>query len=164
MLMSSRIRSGGSRCAASSASLPPGTGRTLYPRSLSMPDSTWRLAGVSSTTRMLAGCRAALLGLGGSNGCSCAEYVEQFLVLKRFGQSAQPARGLRVAAFRLLDPCQQQVQVRRDHGLSQGVDQFLCARHERVSRQFDDVLLRRGRGVLGVDVFDADLGVNLLQQ
>ena len=35
--------------AASSASLPPGTGRTLYPRSLSMPASTWRLAGVSST-------------------------------------------------------------------------------------------------------------------
>src|ERR1700730_15844505 len=55
MLMSNRIRSGGSRRAAWSASLPLGTGRALYPRSLSIPDSTWRLVGASSTTRMLAG-------------------------------------------------------------------------------------------------------------
>src|SRR5450432_140871 len=67
--MSSRIKSGGSRCAASSASLPLGTGRTLYPRSLSMPASTWRLAGVSSTTKRLAGCPAPLLGFSGFNGC-----------------------------------------------------------------------------------------------
>src|SRR4028119_1191313 len=71
MLMSSRIRSGGSRRAASNASLPPGTGRTLYPRSLSIPASTWRLAGVSSTTKMLAGCPAPLFGFPGFTEGSC---------------------------------------------------------------------------------------------
>src|SRR5437868_8757118 len=113
MLMSSRIRSGGSRCAASSASLPPGTGRTLYPRSLSMPASTWRLAGVSSTTRMLAGCPAQQLGFGGFNGGSGAEEVEQHLVLEAFGQAPKPAGDGGVAAFpfHLLDLCEQLVQV-----------------------------------------------------
>src|SRR5437868_3444058 len=76
MLMSSRIRSGGSRRAASSASLPLGTGRTLYPRSLSMPASTWRLAGVSSTTRMLAGCSAPLFGFPGFTEGSCFRTVD----------------------------------------------------------------------------------------
>src|SRR5436305_1817245 len=75
MLMSSRIRSGGSRRAASSASLPPGTGRTLYPRSLSMPASTWRLAGVSSTTRMSAGRPASFCGLSGFKAGSCCRAV-----------------------------------------------------------------------------------------
>src|SRR3954453_17238293 len=76
MLISSRIRSGGSRLAASSASLPPGTGRTLYPRSLSMPASTWRLAGVSSTTRMPAGCPASRFGVSGINAGSCSRTVD----------------------------------------------------------------------------------------
>ena len=42
-----------------SASLPLGTGRTLYPRSLSMPASTWRLAGVSSTDQDAGGLAGA---------------------------------------------------------------------------------------------------------
>src|SRR4051812_3163416 len=89
--MSSRIRSGGSFRAASSASLPLGTGRTRYPRSLSMPVSTWRLAGRSSTTRMLAvlatafspaagpartGCPAPLPGISGCMGGSCSRTVD----------------------------------------------------------------------------------------
>src|SRR4051812_17008259 len=76
MLMSRRIRSGGSFRAASSASLPPGTGRTLYPRSLSMPASTWRLAGVSSTIRIPADCPASLLGSSGFNAGSCPRTVD----------------------------------------------------------------------------------------
>src|SRR4051794_34165922 len=76
MLMSSRIRSGGSRRAASSASLPPGTGRTRYPRSLSMPASTWRLAGVSSTARMLAGWAASRFGVSGINAGSRSRTVD----------------------------------------------------------------------------------------
>src|SRR5688572_13915241 len=68
MLMSSRIKFGGSCRAASSASLPLGTGRTLYPRSLSMPAKTCKLVGVSSTTRMLAGSPAPLLGFSRFNG------------------------------------------------------------------------------------------------
>src|SRR3954449_3372508 len=88
MLMSSRIRSGGSRRAAARANLPPGTGRTLYPRSLSMPTRTWRLAGVSSTTRMLAGCPAAGLDVSGFNGGPRGEEVEEGLVLEAFGQAA----------------------------------------------------------------------------
>src|SRR5215218_3349863 len=99
MLMSSRIRSGGSRRAAESASLPPGTGRTLYPRSLSMPASTWRLAGVSSTTRMLAGCPTPRLGSSGFNGGPPTEEVEKLLVLETFRQVAQPAGGAGVAGL-----------------------------------------------------------------
>src|SRR5687768_4890839 len=114
MVMSSRIRSGGSRCAAWSASLPLGTGRTLYPRSLSIPASTWRLAGVSSTIRMLAGGVASLLGVSGFNGRPRAEYIEQFLVLKALREAAQSAGDLGVAGFHPLDPGEQFVQVRRD--------------------------------------------------
>src|SRR3954469_18382226 len=114
MLMSSRIKSGGSRCAAASASLPLGTGRTLYPRSLSIPASTWRLAGVSSTIRMLAGCAtlAFLSGLVGFNGGSCAEKVEQFLVLEPFGQAAQSLGNARIAGIDLLNSRKQLVKVR----------------------------------------------------
>src|SRR3954471_5491013 len=101
MLMSSRIRSGGARRAARSASSPPGTGRTLYPRSLSMPANTWRLAGVSSTTGMLGGCPAALSGGSGFKGGSRAEQIEQFLVLEAFGQAAQSPSDAGVAGLQL---------------------------------------------------------------
>jgi hypothetical protein len=40
----------------------------LYPRSLSIPASTWRLAAVSSTIRMLAGCPAPRCGCSGFTG------------------------------------------------------------------------------------------------
>src|SRR3954447_6192025 len=103
MLMSSRIRSGGSRLAASSASLPPGTGRTLCPRSLSMPASTWRLAGVSSTTRMLAGLPTVALGVSGFNVGPSAEEIEEFLVLEALGQAPQPLGDAGVAGLGLVD-------------------------------------------------------------
>src|SRR4051795_10265578 len=103
MLMSSRIRSGGSRRAASSASLPPGTGRTLYPRFLSIPASTWRLAGVSSTTRMSAGCPAPVLDVSRFNGVPRAEEVKKGLVLEAFGQAAEAAGDAGVAGLALPD-------------------------------------------------------------
>src|SRR5215208_4937042 len=114
MLMSSRIRSGGSRRAARRASLPPGTGRTLYTRSLSIPASTCRLAGVSSTPRMLAEWPTARLRSSGFNGGPPAEEVEKLLILEPFGQAAQPASGTGIAGFDLTDLGQQQVQVGRD--------------------------------------------------
>lgn len=52
MLMSSKIKSGGSSAAATSASRPRGNDRTRYPRRLRMPSSSFRLAMVSSTTMM----------------------------------------------------------------------------------------------------------------
>src|SRR5438270_12614713 len=112
MLMSSRIKSGGSRRAASSASLPPGTGRTLYPRSLSMPASTWRLAGVSSTTRMPAGCPAPALAFFGFNGGPPTEEIEEGLVLEALRQAAQAAGDAWGAGLALLDRGQPPVRVR----------------------------------------------------
>src|SRR6476659_3858802 len=106
MLMSSRIRSGGSRSAARIANLPPGAGRTLYPRSLSMPASTWRLAAVSSTIRMLAA-RATPSALAGFNGVSRAKQVEQLPVLEVLGQAAQSFRDAEVAGFDVPDLRQQ---------------------------------------------------------
>src|SRR5438309_1739971 len=114
MSMSSRIRSGGSRRAASSASSPPGTGRTLYPRSLSMPASTWRLAGVSSTTRMSAGRPAPTLAFSGFNGAPPAEEIQEGLVLEALRQAAQAPGDAGVAGFALLDRGEQPVQVRRE--------------------------------------------------
>src|SRR5437868_9782467 len=107
MLMSSRIRSGGSRRAAESASLPLGTGRTLYPRSLSMPARTCRFAGVSSTMRMLAGTAvmvfAGMVVLGGFKWRSRTEEVEKFLVLKTFRQVPQSLCDARVTGFDVFD-------------------------------------------------------------
>src|SRR3954452_8590330 len=112
MLMSSRIRSGGSRRAARNASSPPGTGRTLYPLSLSMPASTWRLAGVSSTTRMPAPCPTAVLDRSGINGGLRAEEVKERLVLEALGQAAEAAGDAGVVRLALPDRGQQRVQVR----------------------------------------------------
>src|SRR3954471_2920156 len=122
MLMSSRTRSGGSCCAARSASLPPGTGRTLYPRSLSMPASTWRLAGVSSTTRMPAPGPTAVLDLSGFNGGPRAEEVKEGLVLEALGQAAEAAGDAGVARLALPDLGQQRVQVRGGDGVPHGPD------------------------------------------
>src|SRR5688572_21968532 len=164
MLMSSRIRSGGSRWAASRASLPPGTGRTLYPRSLSMPASTWRLAGVSSTTRMLAGCPAPRSGPSGLNGGPPTEEVEKFLVLEALGQAAQPAGGARVAGFNVPDLGQQQVQVGRDDGVPHRVDDVVRPARQAPGGEVGRVPRVRGNGGFGVDVFHPDVGVDLLEQ
>src|SRR3954449_6901332 len=110
MLMSSRIRSGGSCRAARSASSPPGTGRTLYPRSLSMPASTWRLAGVSSTTRMPDPCPTAVLDFSGFTGGPRAEDVKEGLVLEALGQAAEAPGAAGVARLALSDRGQQPIQ------------------------------------------------------
>src|SRR5437764_514970 len=115
--MSSRIRSGGSRRAAARASRPPGTGRTLYPRSLSMPASTWRLAGVSSTTRMPAGGPVPVLGFSDFNGGPRVEEVKEGLVLEALGQAAEAAGAAGVAGLALLNRGEQPVQVRRGDGV-----------------------------------------------
>src|SRR3954447_25884140 len=125
MLMSSRIRSGGSCRAARSASSPPGTGRTLYPRSLSMPASTWRLAGVSSTTRMSAACPTPVLDVSGFNGGPRAEEVKEGLVLEALGQAAEAPGDARVAGLALLDRGEQPVQVRGDDGVPHGPDEVV---------------------------------------
>ena len=60
MLMSSRIKSGGSWSAAASANRPRGNDRTSYPCCRSMSSSSFRFAGLSSTIMMLPGdCHAA---------------------------------------------------------------------------------------------------------
>src|SRR4051812_41004172 len=120
MLMSSRIRSGGSRRAARSASSPLGTGRTLYPRSLSMPASTWRLAGVSSTTRMPATCPTPVLDFSGFNGGPGAEEVKEVLVLEALRQATEAAGDAGVARLALRDRSQQPVQVRGGDGVAHG--------------------------------------------
>src|SRR5947209_20544464 len=119
MLMSSRIRSGGSRRAARSASSPPGTGRTLYPRSLSMPASTWRLAGVSSTTRMPAACPTPVLDFFGFNGGPGAEEVKEGLVLEAFRQVAEAPSDAGAAGFAPFNRGEPPVQVRRDDRVPQ---------------------------------------------
>src|SRR4051812_47258584 len=151
--MSSRIRSGGAFRAASSANLPPGTGRTLYPRSLSMPASTWRLAGVSSTTRMLAGGPAPRSCTSRLNGGPPAEQVKKFLVLEAPGQAAQPAGRARVAGFDVPDLGQQQVQVGRDDGVPHRADDVVRPARQGPGGEFGRRLRVRGRGGLGVDVF-----------
>src|SRR5688572_9186020 len=162
MLMSSRIRSGGSRWAASSASLPLGTGRTLYPRSLSIPASTWRLAGVSSTTRMLPPPRS---GCAGFKGSSRAEQVQQLLILEGFREATQPPGDPGVVGFDIADLREQQVQVGRDDGFAHRVDERL----RQIRQGFGRELRRRLRGgglgvVVGVDVLDPDVRVNLREQ
>src|SRR4051794_24245674 len=156
--MSSRIRSGGSRRAARSASSPPGTGRTLYPRSLSMPASTWRLAGVSSTTRMPAGRPVWMLASSGFNGGLQTEEVKEGLVLEALRQAAQAAGDAGVAGFALLDRGQQPVQVRRDDRVPHGPDQVVRPARERLGGE-PGRLLRGGRGIIGVVVFHPRVGV-----
>src|SRR4051812_41976839 len=157
MLMSNRIRSGGSRRAADSANWPPGTGRTLYPRSLSMPASTWRLAGVSSTTRMPAGDPARRSGGGRFTSVPPAEQVQQLLVLKGLGQAAQPAGGAGVAGLPLLDPGQETVQVRGDDRVPHRADEVGRPARQGLGREVGPVLRVRGSGGLGVDVFNPDV-------
>src|SRR5688572_14124598 len=162
MLMSSRIRSGGSCCAASRASLPLGTGRTLYPRSLSMPASTWRLAGVSSTIRMLAGW-PAVSGVAISNGGSCAEKIKKLLILEAFGEAAQFPGDARIAPLYRFNPCQKLVQIRGDDGLAHGVDELVRPTRDRLGRELRRLLRLLG-GSLCVIVFHADLGMNLAKE
>src|SRR4051794_34692703 len=151
ILMSSRIKSGGSRPAASSASLPLGTGRTLYPRSLSMPASTWRLAGVTSTTRMPAPWPTTVLDFSGFNGGSRAEEVKEGLVLEALGQAAEAAGDAGVARLALPDRGKQRVQVRGGDGVPHGPDAVGRPGGERLAGEFGRVL-RGGRDVLGVIV------------
>src|SRR5688572_25060215 len=158
MLMSSRIRSGGSCSAASSASLPLGTGRTLYPRSLSMPASTWRLAGVSSTIRMLAVCPAVSV-VAISNDGSRAEEIKKLLVLEALGQASQLPGNARIAPLDRLDPGQELVEVRRDDGVAHGIDEVLGPIGHGFGRKLGRRLGWLARG-FGVNVFHADLGVN----
>src|SRR4051794_23482301 len=162
--MSSRIRSGGSRRAADSANWPPGTGRTLYPRSLSMPASTWRLAGVSSTTRMPAGRPARALALSGFNGRPRAEEVKEGLVLEAFGQAAEAPGPAGVAGLALPDRRQQPVQVGRDDGVPHGPDKVVRPTRERLGGEPGRLLRGHGRDVLGVVVFHPRVGVDLFKQ
>src|SRR4051794_40945 len=144
MLMSSRIRSGGSRRAARSASLPLGTGRTLYARSLSMPASTWRLAGGSSTTRMLtADPPAASFGFSGFKGRSRAEEIEKFLVVEAFGEPSEFSRDARIACFHQLNLRQQLIQIRGDDRFTHRLDQILRPIGKRLGRQAGRRLGRR---------------------
>src|SRR3954463_16363129 len=164
MLMSSRIRSGGSRRAAARASLPPGTGRTLYPRSLSMPASTWRLAGVSSTTRMPAGRPAPTLAFSGFNGAPPAEEIKEGLVLKSLRQAAQAPADAGVAGFALPNRGEQPVQVRRDDRVSHGPDEVGRPADERLGGEPGRLPRGGGGDVLGVVVFHPRVGVDLLEQ
>src|SRR5947208_2786624 len=164
MLMSSRIRSGGSRRAARSASSPPGTGRTLYPRSLSMPASTWRLAGVSSTTRMPAGRPAPALAVSGFNGGPPTEQIEEGLVLEALRQAAQAPGDAGVAGFALPDRGEQPVQVRRDNRVPHGPHEVVRPARERLGGETGRLRRGGGRGVVGVVVFHPRVGVDFLEQ
>jgi hypothetical protein len=94
---------------------------------------------------------------------SRAEQIKKFLVLEAFGQLAQPLGNTGIPGFNLLDFGQQLVQVRRDDGFTHRADEVLRPVSQGLGCKLGRCLLGRGRGMLGVNVFDSDVDVNLLE-